>query len=501
MELYAFQQECVDKFLPVNCALVGDDMGLGKTVEAIALDKEKRTKYGPEFSQRGKPMTLVITPLSVFGSWLEHFAKWAPHLKVAIIDPKNREPFLFAIKRARADIYICHWEALRLIRDGLQKIHWFHIIADEVHRAKNRDAQQTLALKALSAEHKLGLSGTAADNSPVDFWSVANWLWPDLFRSYWAYERKHIIWKHHNAGYCDARGCRPEDRDDGKQIYHKRPFKEIVGVAELPELHAKIAPYYIRRTKEEVATDLPEKYYTDITVPLLPQQRRAYNQMRDKMLAWIGEHENEPVAAPVVISQLVRLQQFACAYGEIEIVTKRYRDCERCKEDGYKQCVGHQIPKLKLTEPSSKLDAVMEMINDNPHKQFVVFGQSKQVINMLGARLDKAKVPVALFTGDTPDSDRPSLIREFQEGTRRVFAGTIKAGGIGITLTAASTCIFLDLAWSPSANRQAEDRLHRIGQKNAVQIIRLIADDTIDVRRNERIELKWSWLRRLLGDK
>jgi SNF2 family DNA or RNA helicase len=496
MELYAFQQTCIDKFLPVNAALCGDDMGLGKTVEAIVLDAEKRTKYGPEFVQRGKMMTLVITPKSVFSGWQDHLKEWAPDLKVVTIDPKNREIFLYAVKKAKADVYILHWEGLRLIREELQKIHWFHIVADEVHRAKNRDAQQTLALKSLSAEHKLGLSGTPADNSPVDFWSIANWLWPKEFSSFWAYNNEYLIWKHHNTGYCDAVGCAET------AVFHKRGYKELVGIENVDKLHAKFEPFYIRRTKKDegVLDDLPLKYYTDIAVDLHPQQRRTYSQMRDKMLTWIGKHEDQPFAAPIVIAQLIRLQQFACAYGEIETVIKRYRKCEECTEDGLPRCKGHEVQKLKLIEPSSKLDVVMEMVDDNPSKQFVVFGQSKQVVNMLAARLDKAKVPVAILTSDTKDDDRPRLIREFQAGERRVFAGTIKAGGEGITLTAASTVIFLDLAWSPSKNRQAEDRLHRIGQKDAVQVIRLIANDTIDASRNEQIELKWTWLKKLLGD-
>jgi SNF2 family DNA or RNA helicase len=494
MELYTFQEVPIAKFLPVNFALIGDDMGLGKTVEAIVLDKEKRNTYGPEFRKRGKPMTLIVTPKSVFGSWQDHLADWAPDLKVVTIDPKNREPFLYAVAKAKADVYICHWESLRLMPE-LRKVHWFHIIADEVHRAKNRKALQTKSLKILSAEHKLGLSGTAADNSPLDFWSVANWLWPKLFSSYWHYEREHIIWKHHNAGYCNAKGCTEDN------VFHRRPYKEIVGIENVDELHRMIEPFYIRRLKEEVAQDLPDKYYTDITVDLHPQQRRAYNQMRDRMLAWVGEHEDEPIAASIVISQLIRLQQFTCAHGEVIIVTVRYRKCATCKENGYAECQSHEIPKLQLTEPSSKLDTVMEIVNDNPNKQLVVFGQSRQVIEMLGARLESANVPAALLTSGTKDIVRPQIIRDFQSGRYRVFAATIKAGGEGVTLTAASTAIFLDLAWSPAKNHQAEDRLHRIGQKNAVQIIRLIAAETLDAERNEQIELKWSWLRRLLGDK
>jgi SNF2 family DNA or RNA helicase len=117
----------------------------------------------------------------------------------------------------------------------------------------------------------------------------------------------------------------------------------------------------------------------------------------------------------------------------------------------------------------------------------------------LAARLQKAGISVGLLTGDVSQANRDLAVRQFQSGELKVFCSTIKAGGVGITLTAASTCIFLDKAWSPSANRQAEDRLHRLGQKDSVFIINLVARDTIDRKRNDRIELKWSWLREILN--
>jgi SNF2 family DNA or RNA helicase len=120
---------------------------------------------------------------------------------------------------------------------------------------------------------------------------------------------------------------------------------------------------------------------------------------------------------------------------------------------------------------------------------------------MLVKRLEAKGVTVATLTGDTKQVDRDGLVQDFQDGKYSIFAATIKAGGVGLTLTAASTVVFLDRDWSPSANRQAEDRLHRIGQKNAVQVIDLIARDTVDLGRLQKVELKWSWLKELLGDK
>src|SRR5690606_24192000 len=117
-----------------------------------------------------------------------------------------------------------------------------------------------------------------------------------------------------------------------------------------------------------------------------------------------------------------------------------------------------------------------------------------QILPLLAQRLEKKGITYGIFTGDTKDSERKEIIRDFQAGDRRVFAGTIQAGGVGITLTAASTVVFLDRGWSPAINEQAEDRLHRIGQKNAVQVIDMMAKGTVDIGRKEMLEQKSEWL-------
>jgi SNF2 family DNA or RNA helicase len=405
-----------------------------------------------------------------------------------MIDPKNRDDFIKKLSQPY-HYYIIHWEALRLV-DELQSLQWYHVIADEAHRAKNRKAQQTQALKKINTRCKTALSGTPADNKPQDLYSILQWLYPRVWTSYWRFEHYFIKTEPHNQGPCAAEGCNG---------YHQRPFRKQVGVANVEELLESVEQYYLRRLKEDVIADLPDKYYTEIEVTLSPRQRKIYEQMAKDMLAWIGKHEEEPVAAPIVMAQLVRLKQFALAYAEIEMVTRRRRECP---EDGCEAgCIGHEVRRVKLSEPSSKLDVVMERLEDNPTEQFVVFSESKQIINMLAARLTKANITHVALTGDTPQADRGGLVDDFQAGKARVFAGTIHAGGEGITLTAASTVIFLDRTWNPSRNRQAEDRLHRIGQKNAVEVIDIVATDTVDGGRLQQLEMKWSWLKELLGDR
>lgn len=475
MKLYPFQMEAVNRFENTTSVLIADDMGLGKTVEAIALDLRRRTKQITGNQSQAK--TLIVAPLSVLGAWEEHLQLLWPGTSVCVINPKNRQELIDKLKWTYC-YYIIHWEALRLIEE-LRDVEWWHIIADEVHRAKNRKAQQTLGLKKLKAKYKTGLSGTPADNNPQDLWSILNWLYPKQWTSFWSYTRYYVKIQTHNRGICMAEGCGG---------MHKQQFQKVCGVAHVDELMDAMKDYYIRRLKEDVINDLPDKYYTMRKVSLQPEQRRIYNQMRSDMLAWVGKHQHEPIAAPIVIAQLTRLKQFALSYAKLAKVMRR--------KDGETR----EVLTVQLSEPSTKLDAVMEILADTT-EQVVVFSESKQIINLLDLRLEKAGISHVLLTGDTSQPDRVANIDAFQSGRVQVFAGTIAAGGIGITLTAASTVIFLDRTWNPSQNRQAEDRLHRIGQKSAVQVIDLVARDTVDGGRLQMVRLKWEWLKTLLGDK
>jgi SNF2 family DNA or RNA helicase len=265
-------------------------------------------------------------------------------------------------------------------------------------------------------------------------------------------------------------------------------------VHDAEKIQREISPFYVRRLKSDVLASLPDKYYTRIGVDLHPQQRRAYDSMRREMLAWVGEHESEPIAAPVVIAQLTRLQQFSGAFGEIIEVEKWVK-----LDDGTRQ--KQLVRTLKLTEPSSKIDVCLDLVENNPDESVVFFSRSKQIIKLLTARFRNAAYEVGELTGDTTQNGRTEVVRDFQAGKIKLFAGTIAAGGVGITLTKASTVVFLDREWSPSVNKQAEDRLHRIGQENAVQVIDIIGRDTVDIARLERINLKWEWLKLILGDK
>lgn len=396
--------------------------------------------------------TLIICPLAMVSTWTRAWFAWAPDLNILPINNKDRSHFIDELEQENYDVFIMHWPALRLIPE-LEEVKWFHVIADEAHALQNRNSKQSKTLKRIPAGYKTALTGTPAFDKPDDLWSILNWLYPRYWSSYWNYYNDHILFENFNG------------------------YKTVIGVNNPEKLQSEMSGFYIRRKKEDVLVDLPEKYYTEIRVDLHPKQARAYKSMKDDMLAWIGEREAEPVVAPVVIAQLTRLQQFACAFAEFD------------EEKG----------KMMLSEPSSKIDAVMEII-ESTGQQVVVFSQFAQVIKLLAARLDKKGITVGKFIGETPADERARIVSGFQEGKVQVFAGTIAAGGVGITLTAASTVIFIDRSWSAALNLQAEDRLHRIGQKQAVQVIDIIANDTIDRKRIKIIQTKWAWIKRLIGD-
>ena len=482
LPLYEFQQKDVDKLCQNAAGLDGSEMGTGKTLKGVAIDGKYRTAS----DSKCRDITLVIAPLNVGPVWTKWFKRQAPHLRVGRLNPKNRAAFLQSISNSELDVYVMHWDALRLMPE-LARLHFFHIIADEAHRASNRKAQQTQALKRLKTEHKTAMSGTLSGNKPAGLWSPLNWVYPRDWRSYWRFDKQFVV------------------RSDPDPVHG---YTKVIGVKNESMLQREIRPYYVRHLKKQKCCEnhplgvmpwLEDKYYETVWVELAPSQRKKYDQMRKNQLAWVGAHEDKPLTANIVMAQMTRLTQFAGADADI-IPTKVNRKLKDASGDFTGEYEVVVEDRVRLQEPSSKLDVCMQFIMDNEDKQFVVWSGSKQMIDLLGARLEKAKVDHVLFTGATPATIRDTIEEDFASGRYRVFAGVIKAGGVGLTLTAASTEIFLDRSWDGVENQQAEDRLHRDGQKNAVQVIDIMAKNTTDLGRNQDLKRNWEWLKTLLGD-
>ena len=478
--LLPFQQEDVNKFSNIKSSLCGSEMGTGKTHIAIDLIAQwkKSSKVLP---------VLIITPKNVFSSW-EDKIKAQSNFTYTTLNPSDRNSFVDAMfkKSSLTDIYIMHWEALRLMPDEFFTVPFLGVVADEVHKASNRTVAMTKALKKIKTVFKLGMSGTATGDKPENLWSILHWLYPKQFTSYWSFRARYCVEEIGFAG--------------------QAKYRTIVGYKRLDELHQIISPFYIRHLKREKCCEyhpngvmdwLPEKVYDEIRVDLLPQQRRIYNEMKDRMVSWLGDNRDVPLTAPIVIAQLTRLGQMTLGTPEIDIAST----AKKAKRNGAEHAI--KFPEVSLKAPSSKIDALKEFVLDHPEKSFVVFTSSKKAAYLTKKELTSASVTAEVLSGDTPDKIRETMKADFATKKFRIFIGVIEAvaeGVDGLQLVT-DTAIFLDRSWRTIKNKQAEDRLHRGGQKNTVQIIDIVANNTVDKYRNDRLVMKWENIKKMLGDK
>lgn len=443
MEPYAYQQEDIDWLKERTHALVGHEMGTGKTAISVWTVMEV-------FPYPATPNVLIICPTIVKPVWERHIRELTAW-PYTVLDSKNRA---VSIKRwqTKGGALIVHWESLRLIPE-LKKFHWDYVIADECHRAKNRKAQQTKHLKMIPAKHKLGLSGTPMINRPDELWSIFNWMYPKEFRGYHKFFDQ----------FCQY------------EMHPQLGYKTVTGVKNIALLHEILGRIMIRRTKKEVLPDLPDKYYDNIITPMSSQQKLAHEEMKKRMMTWVKEQEGEDgseklIAAPVVIAQLTRMRQFATAH-----------------------CVVDDDGQVVMTEPSNKLDALMAIIDDNPDEKVVVFAYHKGVLELLRKRLDLKGLKYEIMTGDTKDDN--AWVRFQNDDNAQFFLATISKGSEGIDLFTASTVVFLERSWSNKDNWQAEDRLHRNGQTNAVQVINLLSENSVDEYIGSRLQTKAQWFK------
>lgn len=460
VSLYEFQTKDVAKLNNVPNRLIASEMGTGKTFEADALDSLQACDKGDR--------SLWVGPLGTLRGSRDKMLQFGIDKPLTIIDPKNRNRSWNAFVNGEPGVFFCHYEALRLMPELADQL-WAHVIADECHRLQNRKSQQTKAMKRIKkVGARTGLSGTPITGNADKYWSVLNWLYPKQFKSYWKFF-EHFCQYHVEYTPTTA-------------------YKVIDGPKNVEELNALVEPFYVRHLKKEqccedhplgVMSWLPDKYWDERIVELSSQQRRAYDAMKKDMLAWIGPQEDQPLAAPIAIAQHTRLSQFSTAYAELGTVGN-----------------------VKLSEPSSKLDACMEIIEDNSTEAIVIWSQFRQVIDLLQARCIKHKIDVVTYTGDNTKV-RDSNVQTFAKGGAQIFAGTISAGGVGIDglQDASSTMIFIDRQFPTTLNIQAEDRLWRDGQDNAVQVIDLVAANTHERGRHLQLAKTWADIKAILGDK
>jgi len=401
--------------------ILADDMGLGKTVETLALVCHAR-KAEPD----GAPF-LVVAPTSVVPNWAEEAARFAPGLQVvAITDTLTRSGTDLAEVIAGADIVVTSYTLLRLNFDAHRAVAWSGLILDEAQYVKNHQAKTYQCARRLAAPFKIAITGTPMENNLMELWSLlsitAPGLFPDpeRFRAYYA---------------------RPIERDGDTEL--------------LAQLRRRIRPLVKRRTKEQVAAELPDKQEQVLMVDLHPRHRRIYQtylqRERQKVLKLIDDLSANRFT---ILSSLTRLRQLSL---HAALVDGGYEDI-----------------------PCSKIDTLLDQILDvaaGGHRA-LVFSQFTRFLGRVRDRLDLAGVRYCYLDGQT--RDRAQVLRSFKEGAEPVFLISLKAGGSGLNLTEADYCFLLDPWWNPATEAQAIDRTHRIGQTRNVIVYRLIARGTIE---------------------
>jgi len=417
-------------------------MGLGKTIEALKLCQELDLRH-----------VLVICPKTLISEW---FYQINSVLDTDCLTPHNNSRYEH--KLSGLDLtgprFVCiNYDLLANQKcwSELVSIKWDAIVLDEVHRIKNHKAKRTRAVYLLIAgtavPRVIMMSGTPMQNSPADLFPLFHILNPRLYHSYTSWVRM----------FCVVVLMR---------LRSGKAFNQIVGARNTKELNELLHLHMIRHTKSEVLKDLPDKQYKVIPVTL-GSEIKQYKQMENEFFALLDS--GELITSPAVISQLTRLRQICLEPNLLSRATE------------------------KESTPSNKTQTLLELIEDTDDK-IVVYSYFAQYINLLSQELDARQIKHVVVTGQTDTAERGRAIQAFQTNDEiKAFLGTIGAAGLGITLTASHTVLFTDLFWNPAVNEQAEDRLHRIGQKNSVLVIDLFCKGTVEehvhkvVRRKEKM--------------
>jgi superfamily II DNA or RNA helicase len=401
---------------------LADDMGLGKTVMVLALLDWCRSQH----ADAGRAPSLVVAPRSLVFNWRQEAARFTPGLRVLDYTGSDRSAARDAIPSH--DLVLTTYGTLRRDAAHLASLRFEYVILDEAQAIKNAASASAKAARLLTAAYRLALSGTPIENHLGELWSLFEFLNPGLLGSSSAFVKT-------GAG---------RNIDD-----------ETVSI-----LSRGLRPFILRRTKDQVAPELPPKTEQTLYCELERPQRTLYNELRDHYRGTLLAGANGGAlgrAKLQVLEALLRLRQAACHPGLID--------------------------RARGAEPSAKLDVLIPQIAEaveEGHKT-LVFSQFTSLLALLRTRLDADGVAYEYLDGQT--RDRESRVARFQTDPQcRLFLISLKAGGVGLNLTAAEYVFLLDPWWNPAVEAQAIDRTHRIGQERHVFAYRLIARDTVEER-------------------
>lgn len=403
--------------------ILADDMGLGKTLQVISV-------LLSEQGQSTKP-SLIVAPSSLIYNWKSEIEKFAPTLSISVV---NGEPFTrqqLIEDCLKYDIVITSYDLMRRDIEHYEKLEFYYYILDEAHFIKNHLTQNAKSVKRIRSEVRFALTGTPIENSLSDLWSIFDFILPGYFGSYAQFKKRYEtpIMKNHQLNL-------------------------------LNRIHQQVAPFILRRLKKDVLKELPEKIETNVYCEMDQVQKDLYfatlYQMKQEVRQDIHTVGLERSRIKI-LSLLMRLRQLCC---HPSLYIENYHG------------------------QSTKMNLCLQLVKDciaSGHK-VLIFSQFTSMLELLGRELKAEEIDYLTLTGATKTSDRLALTESFNQGQIPVFLISLKAGGTGLNLTGADVVIHYDPWWNMSAQNQATDRAHRLGQEKTVQVFKLMVKDTIEER-------------------
>ena len=444
-------------------ACLADDMGLGKTIQLLALltyeREEAQRRAGAEGRDPAVPPTLLIVPMSVVGNWLHEAKRFCPQLRVIAHHGVERaHGAAFVEQASRSDAVVTTYALAHRDRDTLGQVHWQRVVLDEAQNIKNPAAKQTAAVRSLEATTKVALTGTPVENRLSELWSIIDFLNPEYLGGAHTFRKRFAV---------------PIER-----------YRDPVKGEQLREL---IRPFVLRRLKSDpgVAADLPPKVESKEYSHLTSEQAELYESLVQRMLGAVEASEGMQRRG-LVLSTLIKLKQ-VCNHPAQLLKDHDFAGAAPPAAGRSGKCV-------RLIE---MLDEVMQ-----GGEQALVFTQFRQMASLLAPMLrHDLDREVLVLHGGTPAAQRESIVKAFQrgDGSSPILVVSLKAGGVGLNLTAATHVFHFDRWWNPAVENQATDRAHRIGQNRTVQVHKFVVRGTLEERIDEMIEQKTELAANIIG--
>ena len=409
--------------------ILADDMGLGKTAQALAhllIEQQAGRLDAP---------ALVVLPTTLIFNWQAEARRIAPALRLLVLHgPSRRDNFA---RMPQHDLVLTTFPLVWRDIDALAVQPFHLLILDEAQLVKNAHSRSAAAVRKLDARHRLCLTGTPLENHLGDLWAQFDFLMPGFLG--------------------DARSFHRQWR---------KPIEENGETVRAQLLAQRVRPFILRRRKAEVASELPPKTEVIKRVRLQGRQRDLYESVRvaaDKQVRRALAAHGFAGAQISVLDALLKLRQVCCDPRLVR---------------------GHEAEVSSQTMPRAKLELLCDMLPAlvAEGRRMLVFSQFTTMLGLIESELERLQLPWLALTGDTPSRERGTLVRRFQQKAVPILLVSLKAGGVGLNLSAADTVIHVDPWWNPAVERQATDRAHRIGQDQPVFVYKLVAEGSIEER-------------------